>query len=108
MKNKVASGEILAISLLSGLMIAQEKNASKKERSQLVEKQKLDRSNQLIMPRINGPVTLDGLSNEPAWKGIEPLPFVIHSPNFGSEPTERTEVQSLNFYFNLENINMPK
>ena len=92
MRNKTASGAILAIFLLSSLMIAQEKNASKKERSQLVEKQKLDRSDQLIMPRINGPVTLDGLSNEPAWEGIEPFLFIIHSPNFGSEPTERTEV----------------
>lgn len=73
MRNKVASGAILAIFLLSGLMMAKVKNASKKERSKLVEKQKLDRLDQLIMPRINGPVTLDGFSDEPAWEGIEPL-----------------------------------
>lgn len=42
--------------------------------------------------RINGPVTLDGLSDESAWKGIEPLPMVQHTPNFGIEPSERTEV----------------
>jgi len=39
--------------------------------------------NQLVMPRIKGPVTLDGLSNEPAWEGIEPFPVVMFMPNFG-------------------------
>ncbi len=47
---------------------------------------------QMVIPRINGPVELDGLSNEPAWEGIEPLPMVMHMPNFGEEPTERTEI----------------
>ncbi len=47
---------------------------------------------QLVLPRINGPVKLDGLSDEPAWKGIEPLPFIQFNPNFGSEPSERTEI----------------
>jgi hypothetical protein len=42
--------------------------------------------------RINGPVELDGLSAEPAWDGIEPFPMVMHMPNFGSEPSERTEI----------------
>ena len=92
MKNRVIPGAILIIFLFSGLMIAQEKNASKKDQSQLERKQRLNRSDQLIIPRINGPVTLDGLSDEPAWEGIEPLPVVIHTPNFGNEPTEQTEI----------------
>ncbi|MFC1512110.1 carbohydrate binding family 9 domain-containing protein, partial [Candidatus Latescibacterota bacterium] len=41
--------------------------------------------------RINGPVTLDGMSDEAAWEGIEPLPVVMHVPTFGNEPTEKTE-----------------
>ena len=92
MKNKFTSGAILAIFLLSGLMTAQEKNASKKEQPQLERKQRLNRSDQLIMPRIKGPVKLDGLSNEPAWEGIEPFPVLMHFPNFGAEPSERTEI----------------
>ena len=92
MRNKVTSGAILFIMLLSGLMIAQEKKESKEESSQLELKQKLDHQDQLIMPRINGQVTLDGLSNEPAWEGIEPFPVVMHMPNFGAEPSERTEI----------------
>ena len=47
---------------------------------------------QYVLSRINGPVVLDGLSAEPAWEGIEPLPVVEHRPNFGSEPSERTEI----------------
>jgi len=47
---------------------------------------------QYIMPRITEPVTLDGLSDEPAWEGIEPLPVVEHAPDFGNEPSERTEI----------------
>nr|MQY80047.1 hypothetical protein [Bacteroidota bacterium] len=47
---------------------------------------------QYIMPRITKPVTLDGLSDEPAWEGIEPLPVVEHAPDFGNEPSERTEI----------------
>jgi len=92
MRNKVISGAILAIFLLSGLTIAQEKNASKKGRSQQELKQKSDLPDQLIIPRIKGPVTLDGLSDEPAWEGIEPFPVVMHMPNFGAEPSERTEI----------------
>jgi hypothetical protein len=85
-------GAILAIFLLSGLMIAQEKNASKKGRSQQELTQKSDLPDQLVLPRNNGPVTLDGLSDEPAWEGIEPFPVVMHFPNFGAEPSERTEI----------------
>lgn len=48
--------------------------------------------NQYILSRINDPVTLDGLSNESAWQGISPLPVVQHTPNFGKEPSERTEI----------------
>lgn len=92
MKNKVIPAAILAIFLLSSLMTAQEKNASKKERSQQELKQKSDLTDQLVLSRINGPVTLDGLSNELAWEGIEPFPVVMHMPNFGAEASERTEI----------------
>ncbi|MBT4483317.1 MAG: carbohydrate binding family 9 domain-containing protein [Candidatus Latescibacteria bacterium] len=44
------------------------------------------------IPRINSPVTLDGMSDEAAWEGIESLPMVMMQPIFGSEPSERTEI----------------
>jgi len=92
MKNKVIPGTILFIMLLSGLTIAQEKKELKKKRSQQELTQKSDLPDQLVLPRINGPVTLDGLSDETAWEGIEPFPVVMHFPNFGVEPSERTEI----------------
>ncbi len=48
--------------------------------------------NQIIIPRIKGTVTFDGLSNEAAWDGIKPFSLIQHTPNFGKEPTERTEI----------------
>lgn len=42
--------------------------------------------------RIKSPIELDGLSYEPAWEGINSLPMVMRIPNFGSEPSERTEI----------------
>ncbi len=47
----------------------------------------------MMIPRIKGDVILDGLSTEPAWENIEPLPLIMHEPNFGSEPSEQTEIR---------------
>ena len=46
----------------------------------------------IVLQRVSGPVELDGMINEPAWEGIEPLPMTEHSPRFGNEPSERTEL----------------
>lgn len=46
----------------------------------------------VILNRVRGSITLDGMSHESAWEGIEPLPVVMHSPTFGNPPTERTEI----------------
>jgi hypothetical protein len=46
----------------------------------------------LIIPRISGPVTLDGLSNEDAWKDIRPLPLIMFLPNYRNPPSEKTEI----------------
>jgi hypothetical protein len=45
----------------------------------------------LVVPRLTGPVQLDGRSDEAAWQAVEPLPVVASSPTFGAEPSERTE-----------------
>jgi len=49
-------------------------------------------NNPFKIQRVNGPVKLDGLSDEAAWDGIVPLPLVMTIPNFGSEPSELTEL----------------
>ena len=42
--------------------------------------------------RIKGKIKLDGVSDEPAWQDVTPLPLVMHTPNFGKAPTEKTEI----------------
>lgn len=34
------------------------------------------------LPRLDGPITLDGMSDEPAWRGIEPLELTMYEPTF--------------------------
>lgn len=46
----------------------------------------------ITIAKLNGEIELDGLSNETAWKTATRLPMVMHIPNYGSQPTEKTEV----------------
>ncbi len=45
-----------------------------------------------LIPKITGPITLDGLSTEDAWKDIKPFPMVTFIPNPGNPPSEKTEI----------------
>lgn len=45
----------------------------------------------LPIPRIDRSIQLDGMPDEPAWNGIDPVPTVQYEPNAGAPPTERTE-----------------
>ena len=49
------------------------------------------RQDMLVMQRIGGPVTVDGLSFEPAWENVEPYIPSQYEPNNGASATERTE-----------------
>lgn len=46
----------------------------------------------LKIQRINSPVELDGIISEAAWNDIRSLPIVMRFPDFGSEPSEQTEI----------------
>lgn len=48
-------------------------------------------SGRLVLPRLEGPIRLDGLSNEPAWEAVEPWLPTQYEPDNGAPPTERTE-----------------
>ncbi|MFW6200684.1 MAG: DUF5916 domain-containing protein [Gemmatimonadota bacterium] len=43
------------------------------------------------IPRISGAIELDGRPDEPAWEQAATFEGVMHLPDFGAEPTERTE-----------------
>ena len=51
----------------------------------------LPRGQRLVIPKIQGPIKLDGLSDEPAWRSVTPIPLVQQAPRYGAAPTERTE-----------------
>jgi len=46
-----------------------------------------------VVPRLTGPIALDGRVDEAAWEAIAPLPLVTHWPEFGNEPSEPTEIR---------------
>ena len=46
-----------------------------------------------VVPRLSGPVALDGRVDEAAWDPVAPLPLVTHWPAFGEAPSERTEIR---------------
>jgi Domain of unknown function (DUF5916)/Carbohydrate family 9 binding domain-like len=43
--------------------------------------------------RLDGPIRIDGVIDEPAWDAIEPLPMAMHSPAFLGQLTERTDIR---------------
>jgi hypothetical protein len=47
----------------------------------------------VVVPRLTGAVTLDGASDEAAWREVQPLPMTTYEPVFGAPPGERTEVR---------------
>ncbi len=49
-----------------------------------------DRNTAWALPRLTGPIQLDGRSDDAAWRLVPPLPMAVHLPNFGSPPVERT------------------
>ena len=38
-------------------------------------------------------IQIDGLSNEPQWQRIQPLPLIMYKPTYKGEPTEKTEIR---------------
>ncbi|MBP1675335.1 MAG: putative rane associated hydrolase [Bacteroidetes bacterium] len=44
------------------------------------------------IPRIQGEIKFDGTVDDPCWQNIQPLQMVMHTPTFGNQPTEKSEV----------------
>ncbi len=47
----------------------------------------------VTIPRLIGPVELDGASTEAPWNAVPALPMTTYEPTFGAPPTERTEIR---------------
>lgn len=50
-------------------------------------------SSPISIPRLSGPVALDGVVDEAAWESIDPFPMTQYAPTFGAPLSEETEVR---------------
>jgi hypothetical protein len=46
----------------------------------------------MTIQRIQGELNFDGVIDDECWDKLTPLPMVMHTPNFGNEPSEKSEV----------------
>jgi len=47
----------------------------------------------MTIPKINGEIKFDGNVDDACWQNIEPFAMVMHTPTFGNQPTEKSEVR---------------
>ncbi len=52
-----------------------------------------DRNTAWPLPRLTGPIVVDGRSDDAAWQPVPPLPLTVYLPTYGGAPTERTVVR---------------
>jgi hypothetical protein len=52
-----------------------------------------DLKNAPVIERLTLPVNFDGIADDETWKIIKPFSLIMHSPVFGKEPTEETDVR---------------
>ncbi len=43
--------------------------------------------------KLTGEIIFDGMPFEETWDQVEPLPVAMFMPNFGNEPTEKTDIR---------------
>ena len=46
----------------------------------------------ITIPVLKGEIKFDGVVDDAAWDNIGQLKMVMHTPTFGNEPTEKSEV----------------
>jgi hypothetical protein len=53
----------------------------------------IDSTSVMTITRLEGTINFDGIPDEVAWERIAPFQMVTHSPVYGLEPTERTDIR---------------
>ena len=51
------------------------------------------RKKPLVIERIPGSIDFNGVPDEEVWKSTEPLQMIMHSPLFGKEPSEKSDIR---------------
>jgi len=47
----------------------------------------------LALPRLSGPIELDGRPDEGAWQAVAPVPLTLYAPTYKGVPAQRSEVR---------------
>jgi len=47
----------------------------------------------MALPRLTGPIELDGRPDEAAWRAVAPLPLTEYAPTYRGTPTQRSEIR---------------
>ncbi len=48
--------------------------------------------NSYVIPKIQGEFSFDGVVDDACWQSLKPLEMIMHTPTFGNQPTEKSEV----------------
>jgi hypothetical protein len=48
----------------------------------------------LELPRLSGPLNLDGRPDEEAWREVPPLPLTVYAPVYRAHATQRSEIRA--------------
>jgi hypothetical protein len=51
------------------------------------------RTNAILINKLNSEIKFDGIPDEEAWSTVSFMKMIMHSPVFGKEPTENTDVR---------------
>jgi hypothetical protein len=51
------------------------------------------RTKVVLIERLNSGIKFDGIPDEKAWRNINPVKMIMHSPVFGKDPTEESDVR---------------
>jgi hypothetical protein len=46
----------------------------------------------MTIPVIRGEIKFDGLVDDACWQNLKPLEMVMHTPTFGNQPSEKSEI----------------
>ena len=53
----------------------------------------ITRTDAILINKLTTAINFDGVPDEEFWNDSEPLPLVMHSPVYGKDPTEKSEIR---------------
>ncbi len=80
MKNIIRTPKIIKLIILGLLLLS-------------VNLSSFSQEDPIRIKRIEGPITFDGIPSEDTWSKLDQFPLKMHRPNFGMEPSEKSDIR---------------